>query len=178
VCSEKGKKELADSELNPPDVKEGEERQKETVVVQDDGKLLQWNDKKRVCEQLSELSPKCEKWGIELFWKILDDAKKDPEGMDIERLRIDAVAIFKDVAKVYLAAAGDGGHTSSSLTIERTITLVNEERKQSLGKQMKNELSGAREAKLLFKETEMGFHERVAGLQEEIEKLGEAATAY
>ena len=121
MSDKEGKRSLADSELDPPKVKEQKEDGIETVVVQDDGKLLQWNDRKRLCEQLEKLSPKCEKWGIDLFVNILNTAKQDPEGLDIEKLRIDAVAILKDVTKEYLAAAGDGGHTSSSLTIERTI---------------------------------------------------------
>ena len=172
MSSEEGKKTLADSDLDPPKAKEQKEDGKETVVVQDDGKLLQWNDRKRLCEQLKELSPKCEKWGIDLFVKILNTAKQDPEGLDIERLRTDAVAILKDVTKEYLAAAGDGGHTSSSLMIDKTILLVNEERKRTYDK-LKNELSQAREAKLLFKETKQGLQDRIAGYKEEIEKLGD-----
>jgi hypothetical protein len=93
--------------------------------------------------------------------------------LDIERLRTDAVAILKDVTKEYLAAAGDGGHTSSSLMIDKTILLVDEERKRT-NEKLKSELSQAREAKLLFKETKQGSQDRIAGYKEEIEKLGES----
>jgi hypothetical protein len=176
MSSEKGKKAMAESDVDPPVAEEQKEDGKETVVVQDDGKLLQWNDKKRLCEQLMELSPKCEKWGIDLFVNILNTAKQDPEGLDIERLRTDAVAILKDVTKEYLAAAGDGGHTSSSLMIDKTILLVNEERNRTYD-HLKSELSQAREAKLLFQETKQGFQDRIAGYKEEIKKLGEAEIA-
>jgi hypothetical protein len=60
-----------------------------------------------------------------------------------------------------------------SVMIDKTILLVNEERKRTLDK-LKSELSQAREAKLLFKETKQGFQDRIAGYKEEIEKLGEA----
>ena len=41
MSDKEGKKSLADSELDPPKAKEQKEDGIETVVVQDDGKLLQ-----------------------------------------------------------------------------------------------------------------------------------------
>jgi hypothetical protein len=75
--------------------------------------------------------PDSEKWEIEILWKILDDARRHPEGMDIEKLQNDALSILKDVAKKYLAAAGGGEDTCFSLMMKKMMALVDEGEKRA-----------------------------------------------
>jgi hypothetical protein len=112
---------------------------------------------------------KSEKLEIRLLWKILDDARKGPEGMGIKKLQIDALSTLKDFTNKYVVAAGGGGDISFSLMMKRMMTLVNDEMKRSL-KKVTEELREARGAKKFFEKVEEGLQERIAGYQEEIEE--------
>ena len=58
--------------------------------------LLDWTDKGEACATLSKHMLKMENWQIGLIWQILEDARKDPEEMDINKLHEDAMSIAKD----------------------------------------------------------------------------------
>ena len=79
---------------------------------------LEGADKRIGRAMLAKIMPKLEKWEIGLLWQVLEDAKDDPEGMDITKLYESAMSIAKEVTKNYLAAAGDEDETMFSLVIK------------------------------------------------------------
>ncbi len=68
--------------------------------------------------------PKLEKWETGLLWQVLEDARKDPEEIDIKKLHEDAMSIAKDVSKNYLVAAGDEDETLFSLVMKKLMEMV------------------------------------------------------
>ena len=72
---------------------------------------LEGADKRIGSAMLAKIMPTLEKWEIGLLWQVLEDAKEDPEGMDITKLYESAMSNAKAIVKNYLVAAGDGGET-------------------------------------------------------------------
>ena len=81
---------------------------------------------------LAKIMPTLEKWEIGLLWQVLEDAKDDPEGMDITKLYESAMSIAKEVTKNYLVAAGDEDETLFSLVMKKLMEMVAKARKKSI----------------------------------------------
>ena len=67
---------------------------------------IDWMDKEKACAQLRVQLPDVENWGIELLWEVMEEVKKDPEGMDIEKLHADAISSLEVITMPYVVPAG------------------------------------------------------------------------
>ena len=54
---------------------------------------IDWKEKDGDCATLLKHMPKMDKWEIELIWQVIEDARTDPEEMDIEKLYARATSI-------------------------------------------------------------------------------------
>ena len=60
---------------------------------------LEGADKRIGSAMLAKIMPTLEKWEIGLLWQVLEDAKEDPEGMDITKLYESAMSNAKAIVK-------------------------------------------------------------------------------
>jgi hypothetical protein len=63
---------------------------------------------------------------------MMEEVRKDPEGLDIEKLRFDALSSLDEITSSYEVAAGDSGVTMYSLVMKKWMKLINVARKRSL----------------------------------------------
>ena len=92
---------------------------------------IDWKDKDGASATLRKLRPEMTKCQCELIWRVMDDARKDPEEMDITSLYASATSIAKDVTKLDLVAAGADEETMFALVIKKMVRMVTEARKES-----------------------------------------------
>ena len=95
---------------------------------------LEGADKRIGRAMLAKVMPKLEKWEIGLLWQVLEDAKDDPEGMDITKLYESAMSIAKEIVKNYLVAARVEDETLFSLVMKKLMEMVAKARKESIKK--------------------------------------------
>ena len=81
---------------------------------------LEGADKRIGRAMLAKIMPTLEKWEIGLLWQVLEDAKDDPEGMDITRFYESAMSVARAIAENYLVAARDEDETMFSLVIKKS----------------------------------------------------------
>ena len=62
---------------------------------------LEGAEKRIGSAMLAKIMPTLEKWEIGLLWQVLEDAKDDPEGMDITKLYESAMSAAKATAENY-----------------------------------------------------------------------------
>ena len=118
--------------------------------------------------------PKLEKLEIGLLWQVLEDAKDDPEGMDITKLYESAMSIAKGVAKHHLVAARVEDETLFSLVMKKLMEMVAKARKTSI-KTMAGALRETQGKNLFLQETQEGLKERIAGYKEAQDKQSDSA---
>ena len=123
---------------------------------------LNWADKGTGCAMLAKVMPVLEIWEIGLLWQVLEDARKDPEGMDIKKLHKSAMSIAKDVTKNYLTAAGGEDETRFSLVMKKMMEMVIKARKKSIST-MAGTLRDAQGKNRFLEQTHEGLKERIAG---------------
>jgi hypothetical protein len=156
--------------------KKKEEKEEEEAVEGINRDPIDWMNKEKACAQLRVQLPEVENWGIELLWEIMDEVRKDPEGMDIKKLHADAMSSLEAIANSYVVAAGGSGVTMYSLVMKKWMKLISVARKQSLEK-IKSELRATRGRNELLVEVEAGLKERIAGQKEQIAEFDESALA-
>ena len=123
---------------------------------------------------LAKVMPALEKWEIGLLWQVLEDARKDPEGMDIKKLHEGAMWIAKDVTKNYLVAAGGEEETMFSLVMKKMMEMVTKARKQSTLK-MAGTLREAHGKNRFLELTKKGLMDRITEYQDVQEKQSDSA---
>ena len=124
-----------DSELEHEDPSSKQEEEEDMVDAKTETMdKPNWADKGIGCAMLAKIMPELEKWEIGLLWQVLEDARKDPEGMDIKKLYESAMSIAKEVTKNYLVAAGGEDETMSSLVMKKMMEMVTKARKKSMSK--------------------------------------------
>ena len=100
----------------------------------DEGQLIDWENGEEACVQLEQLWPELEA-GCGAAWivHILDVAKSNPEGMDIDKLRASALSmsILTETTINHMVAAGGMGQDWSSLVIDKIDDMVYEARSES-----------------------------------------------
>jgi hypothetical protein len=82
---------------------------------------IDWKNKDGACAALAKLRPEMGKWECELIWRVIGDARKDPEEMDITKLYASATSIAKDVTKNDLVAAGANKETMFALVLKKMV---------------------------------------------------------
>ena len=66
------------------------EQKKMMGIEIDESKTMIWENEEEACAWMKQLVPGLEDWATAIIWQILDDAKSDPEGMDIDKLHASA----------------------------------------------------------------------------------------
>ena len=97
----------------------------------DEGKTIDWENEEEACAQMKQLVPELEDWVTAVIWRILDEAKSDPEGMDIDKLHASALSILTDVTNNHMVAAGGVGQVEVTLVIDKMMNMVTEARNES-----------------------------------------------
>ena len=92
---------------------------------------IEWKDKDIASATLLKLRPEMKKWECELIWRVIGDARKDPEEMDIEKLYASATSIATDNTTNYLVAAGENKESMFALVMKKMMEMVAKERKRS-----------------------------------------------
>jgi hypothetical protein len=148
----------------------GEKDVASTVTTEE----IEWKDKDIASATLLKLRPEMNKWECELIWRVIDDARKDPEEMDIKKLYASATSIAKDITKNYLVAAGENKESMFALVMKNMMEMVAKERKRS-AQQIAAELRNVKNENLFLVQTQEGLKERIAGYQEAAKKQGDPA---
>jgi hypothetical protein len=124
-----------DSKVDTAAVDEKRENKKEEDAVKGVSRdPIEWANKEKACAQLRVYMPDVEKWGIELLWNMMEEVRKDPEGLDIEKLHADAVSSLDEVTSSYEVAAGGSDVTMYSLVMKKWMKVISVARKRSLEK--------------------------------------------
>ena len=92
---------------------------------------LEGADKRIGIAMLAKIMPTLEKWEVGLLWQVLEDAKEDPEGMDITKLYESAMSKARAITKDYSMAASGEGETLYSLVMKKLMEMVAKARKDS-----------------------------------------------
>ena len=124
---------------------------------------IEWKDKDRASATLLKLSPEMNKWECELIWRVIDDARKDPEEMDIEKLYASATSIAEDNTKKDLLVAGGNKESMFALVMKSMMEMVAKERRRS-AKKIAEELRNVKSRNLFLVDTQEGLKERIAGI--------------
>ena len=135
---------------------------------------LEGADKRIRSAMLAKIMLTLEKWEIGLLWQVLEDAKDDPEGMDITRLYESAMSVARVIAKNYLVAARVEGETLFSLVMKKLMEMVAKARKESI-KKMAGALRETQGKNLFLEKTQEGLKERIAGCKEAQDKQSDSA---
>jgi hypothetical protein len=83
-----------------------ENKEEEEAAESGGRESIEWVNKEKACAQLRVCMPEIEKWGVELLWNMMEEVRKDPEGLDIEKLRFDALSSLDEITSGYEVAAG------------------------------------------------------------------------
>ena len=75
----------------------------------DESKMMDWEDEEEACAWMMMLVPNLEEWAAAIIWQVLDYAKSDPEGLDIEQLHASVLSILNEATNIHMVAAGEGG---------------------------------------------------------------------
>ena len=70
-----------------------ENKEEEEVAEGDNREPIDWVGHEKAFAQLRVRMPKIEKWGVELLWSMMEEVREDPDGLDIEKLRFDALSV-------------------------------------------------------------------------------------
>jgi hypothetical protein len=116
------------------DVRTGEDEEKDVGMVTVTTEEIEWKDKDRASATLLKLSPEMNTWECELIWRVIDDARKGPEEMDIEKLYASAKSIAEDNTKKDLLVAGGNKESMFALVMKRMMEMEAKERKRSAKK--------------------------------------------
>jgi hypothetical protein len=135
---------------------------------------IEWKNKDIASATLHKLRPEMNKWECELIWRVTDDARKDPEEMDIEKLYASATSIATENTTNYLVAAGGNKESMFALVMDKMMEMVAKERKRSATRTAAELRNVKGENRFLLK-TQEGLKERIAGYQEEAKKQGDPA---
>ena len=117
--------------LGDGELRTGEDEEKDVGMDTVSTEEIEWKDKDRASATLLKLSPELNTWQCELIWTVIDDERKDPEEMDIEKLYASATSIAKDITKNYLVAAGENKESMFALVMKKMMKMVAKERKRS-----------------------------------------------
>ena len=79
----------------------------------DESKTMDWEDEEEACAWMMMLVPNLEEWAAAIIWQVLDYAKSDPEGLDIEQLHASVLCILNEATNIDMVAAGEGGGVAS-----------------------------------------------------------------
>ena len=79
----------------------------------DESKTMDWEDEEEACAWMMMLVPNLEEWAAVIIWQVLDYAKSDPEGLDIEQLHASVLSILNEATNIHMVAAGEGGDLAS-----------------------------------------------------------------
>jgi hypothetical protein len=149
--------------LGDGELRIGEDEEKDVGMDTVTTEEIEWKDKDRASATLLKLSPEMNNWECELIWRAIDDdARKDPEEMDIEKLYASATSIAKDNTKKDLLVAGGNKESMFALVMKRMMEMVAKERKRS-AKKIAEELRNVKNENLFLVETQEGLKERIAG---------------
>ena len=96
-----------------------ENKEEEEVAEGDIREPIEWVDNEKACAQLRVRMPKIEKCGVELLWNMMEEVRKDPDGLDIEKLRFDALSSLDEITSSYEVAAGGSGVTMYSMVMKK-----------------------------------------------------------
>ena len=135
---------------------------------------LEGADKRIGIAMLAKIMPTLEKWEVGLLWQVLEDAKEDPEGMDITKLYESAMSKARAITKDYSMAASGEGETLYSLVMKKLMEMVAKARKDSI-KKMAGALRASQGEIAFLRDVQNGLKERIAGYQEVQDKQSDSA---
>jgi hypothetical protein len=142
-----------ETKLGGGDVGTGEDEEKDVGMDTVTTEEIEWKDKDMASATLLKLRPEMNKWECELIWRAIDDARKDPEEMDIEKLYASATSIAKDNTKINLVVAGENKESMFALVMKEMREMVAQERKRS-AKRIAEELRNVKNENLFLVETQ------------------------
>ena len=90
-----------------------ERRKKMDCEWLDESKMVDWEDEEEACAWMMMLVPNLEEWAAAIIWQVLDYAKSDPEGLDIEQLHASVLSILNEATNIHMVAAGERGNLAS-----------------------------------------------------------------
>ena len=117
--------------LGDGELRIGGDEEKDVGMVTVSTEEIEWKDKDRASATLLRLSPELNTWECELIWTVIDDARKDPEEMDIEKLYASATSFAEVNTKKDLLVAGGNKESMFALVMKRMMEMVAKERKRS-----------------------------------------------
>ena len=150
--------------LEDGELRIGEDEEKDVGMDTVSTEEIEWKDKDRASATLCKLSPELNAWQCELIWTVIDDARKDPEEMDIEKLYASATSIAEVNTKKELLVAGGNKESMFALVMKSMMEMVAKERKRS-AKKIAEELRNMKDRNLFLVDTQKGLKERIAGYQ-------------
>jgi len=148
------------------------------VAIKATTEKIEWKDKDIASATLLKLRPEMKKWECELIWRVIDDARKDPEEMDIEELYASATSVATENTTNYLVAAGGNKESVFALVMDKMMEMVAKEREQSatrIAKELRNMVEKVEGENRFLLKTQEGLMNRIAGYQEKAKEQGDPA---